>query len=67
MPIKVEWDQNFELDYDKRGQLLIARGILACVQNVFNWESWKHGKINFKLIKEMEYRMRTWIPTPAVT
>ena len=59
MPIKVEWDNDFQNAYGAKA-LFNARAILACAQNVFRWPSWKI-KIELRLIKEMTSKPNyTW-------
>ena len=53
VPIKVEYDKTFKEAWGDES-LFAIRGILACVQNIYRWSSWK-VKLEFKLIREIEF------------
>ena len=53
VPIKVEYDKSFKKAYGDKS-LFAVRGLLAIVQNIFRWSSWK-VKLNFRLVTEIRY------------
>ena len=53
IPIKVEYDKSFKSAYGDNS-LFAIRGILAGVQNIYRWSSWK-VKLEFQLTSEIRF------------
>ena len=53
VPIKVEYDKSFKSAYGDNS-LFAIRGILAGVQNIYRWSSWK-VKLEFELTTEIRF------------
>ena len=56
-------DKDFKNGYGNRA-LYAARGVMACVQNVFRWPS-SMVKIEFRLTNEITSKSNVWTVDPG--
>ena len=56
VPIKVQYDKSFKTAWGAKS-LFAIRGMLAIVQNIYRWDTWK-VKLEFKLVEEISYNSK---------
>ena len=72
VPIAVQYDKSFKTAWGDKS-LFAIRGMLAIVQNIYRWDTWK-VKLEFRLVSQINYNSRHsfeitrfWTPDDTVT
>ena len=56
VPISVQYDKSFKTAWGAKS-LFSIRGMLAIVQNIYRWDSWK-VKLEFQLVSQIIFNSR---------
>ena len=56
VPISVQYDKSFKTAWGDKS-LFAIRGMLAIVQNIYRWDTWK-VKLEFRLVSQINYNSR---------